>query len=54
MNSTANDNRSVSQTFHSTTNIHGVHDTREAGRMMEGTFGRMHGLALENAQSAIA
>jgi hypothetical protein len=54
MNSTANDNRAVHQTFNSTTTIHGARDTREAGRMMEGTFGRMHGLAMENAQSAIA
>ncbi|MGH1571391.1 hypothetical protein ACRAWG_12685 [Methylobacterium sp. P31] len=45
---------SLRATFNDHPTIHEARNVREAGRMMEGTFGRMHELALENAQSAIA
>jgi hypothetical protein len=53
-NNSSSDNRAVHQTFITHTTISGARDVREAGRMMEGTFGRMDELALENAQSAVA
>ncbi|MGU3543665.1 phage tail tip lysozyme [Methylobacterium sp. A52T] len=46
--------KAISQTFNNNTTIHEARNVREAGRMMESTFGRMHNLALENAQSAVA
>jgi len=52
-NSSATDNRAVHQAFTQST-IHEARIVREAGRMREGTFGRMHEQALANVQSAIA
>jgi hypothetical protein len=46
--------KALRQTFNNNTTIHEARNVREAGRVTEGTFGRMHGLALANAQSAIA
>jgi hypothetical protein len=54
IHNTTTSSRAVHQTFNTNTTIHEAKDAREAGRVMEGTFGRIHGLALENAQSAIA
>lgn len=51
-NNGGNTSKAIHQTFHSQTTIHEARNVREAGRMMEGVFDRMHGLALENAQSA--
>lgn len=47
-------NRAVHQTFNQTTTITGADRPKEAARIMEAAFGNMHGLALRNAQSAIA
>lgn len=52
---TVNNNRTggtVHQTFNQTTTIHGADRPKEAARIMEAAFGNMHGLALQNAQSA--
>lgn len=51
-NSTSN--RSVHQTINSTTTFNNMDRPKEAARVMESAFGRMHGLALANAQSAVA
>lgn len=51
-NNGGNTSKAVHQTFNNNTTIHEARNVREAGRMMESTFGRMHNLALENAQSA--
>lgn len=47
-------NRSVSQTITNNTTITGADRPREAARIMESAFGNMHGLAIRNAQSAVA
>ncbi|MGN8092269.1 peptidoglycan DD-metalloendopeptidase family protein [Methylobacterium sp. 22177] len=47
-------NRAVHQTINNTTTITGADRPREAARIMEAAFGNMHGLALRNAQSAVA
>lgn len=47
-------NRAVHQTINNTTTITGADRPREAARIMESAFGNMHGLALRNAQSAVA
>jgi hypothetical protein len=44
--------KSVSQTIHNQTTIHGAENPRQAASIMESAFGRMHNLALANAQSA--
>ena len=46
--------RAVHQTINNTTTITGTDRPKEAARVMESAFGRMHGLALQNAQSAVA
>jgi hypothetical protein len=45
--------RSVVQHISNTTTIHGSDRPQEAARVMESAFGRLHGLALQNAQSAV-
>ncbi|MCJ2025105.1 phage tail tip lysozyme [Methylobacterium sp. J-067] len=50
-NSTSN--RTVHQTINNTTTITGTDRPKEAAKVMESAFGRMHGLALANAQSAV-
>jgi hypothetical protein len=45
--------RSVTQHIQSTTHITGSDRPKEAARVMESAFERMHGLALANAQSAV-
>lgn len=46
--------RTINQTFHNQTTVTGADKPREAARVMESAFGNMHGLALANAQSAVA
>ncbi len=53
-NSSSNDNRAVHQTINNTTTIHGAKDPKDAARTIESSLTRVHGLALANAQSAVA
>ena len=52
VNNSTSSSRSVNQTFNSNTTITGAENPRQAASIMESAFGRMHGLALQNAQSA--
>ncbi|MCJ2023669.1 hypothetical protein [Methylobacterium sp. J-067] len=45
--------RSVSQNITNNVNVQTAGDPRTASRLMEGTLGRVHSLALANAQSAV-
>lgn len=51
-NNSSSTSRVVHQTFHNTTTITGADRPQESAKIMESAFGRMHGLALANAQSA--
>lgn len=46
--------RAVSQTITNNVNIDGSSNPRDHGRIMESSLSRIHGLALANAQSAVA
>lgn len=52
VNNGGSTSKSVTQTFHNKTTITGAENPRQAAAIMEGAFGRMHNLALANAQSA--
>ncbi|MCJ2087508.1 phage tail tip lysozyme [Methylobacterium sp. E-005] len=52
-NTTSSSNKAVHQTFNNNTTIHEARNAKEAGRTMTDVFDRMHGLALENAQTAV-
>ncbi|KAA0117887.1 hypothetical protein CIW48_27180 [Methylobacterium sp. P1-11] len=52
VNSGGNSTKTVTQTFHNKTTITGAENPKQAAGIMENAFGRMHDLALANAQSA--
>jgi hypothetical protein len=46
--------RAVNQTITNNVTVQGSNNPREHGRVMESSLSRVHGLALANAQSAVA
>lgn len=52
VNSGGNTSKTINQTFNTKTTVSGAENPKQAAGIMESAFGRMHNLALANAQSA--
>ena len=52
VNNGGSTSKSINQTFNQNTTVNGAENPRQAASIMESAFGRMHNLALANAQSA--
>lgn len=52
VNSGGNSTKTINQTFNNKTTVTGAENPKQAAGIMESAFGRMHNLALANAQSA--